>query len=125
VVEVVESTGVVAAGVAAAIVVVDVFLTATHFSFPSPVDFSLSSSEVTLSSVSASTPVVVSDSEFDADEVVSDTVASPEVLAAGVVSVDEVDVAVEESLFAVASARSFLALAARSFLSSFCMQYES
>jgi hypothetical protein len=71
--------------------------------------------------VSASTPVVVSDSEDDADEVASDAVDSPVVVAAGVVSVDEVDVAVEESLFAVASARIFLALAARSFLSSFCV----
>ena len=116
--------GVAAAGVATT-VVVDVFLTATHFSFPSPVALSFSSSEVTLSSVSASTPVVVSDSELDADEVVSDAVASPDVVAAGVVSVDEVDVAVEESLFAVASARSFLALAARSFLSSFYMHDEN
>jgi hypothetical protein len=119
---VVEATGVVAAGMAAA-VVVDAFLTATHFSFPSPGALSPSSSEVTLSSVSASTPVVFSDSELDAD-VVSDAVASPDVVAAGVVSVDEVDVAVEESLFAVASARSFLALAARSFLSSFCVHDE-
>ena len=120
----VEATGVVAAGVAAA-VVVDAFLTATHFSFPSPGALSPSSSEVTLSSVSASTPVVFSDSELDADEVVSDAKASPDVVASGVVSVDEVDVAVEESLLAVASARSFLALAARSFLSSFCVHDEN
>lgn len=83
-------------------------------------DLSFSSSEVTLSSASASIPVVFLDSELDADEVVSDGVASPDVVAAGVVSVDEVDVAVEGSLFAVPSTRSFLALAARSFLSSFC-----
>jgi len=105
-----------ARGVAA--VVMDAFLTAIHFSFPVALSFT---SEVTLSSVSASTPVVFSDSELDVDEVVSDAVASPEVVAAGVVSVDEVDVAVEESLFAVASARSFFALAACCFLSSFCM----
>jgi len=103
---VVEARGVAAAGVSAA-VVVDAFLTAIHFSFPSPMALSFSFSEVTLPSVSASTPVMFSDSEPDADEVVSDGVASPDVVAAGVVLVDEVDVAVEESLFAVASARSF------------------
>ena len=96
----VEARGVAAAGVAAA-VVVDAFLTTIHFSFPSPVALSFYSSEVTLS-VSASTPVVFSDSELDANEVVSDAVASPDGVAAGVVSVDEVDVAVEESVFAVA-----------------------
>ncbi|KAF8815435.1 hypothetical protein BYT27DRAFT_6699639 [Phlegmacium glaucopus] len=110
--------------------VVEVDLTATHFSFsffpPSSTtaagssDFSVSSSEVTLSSVSASTPVVVSDSELeDDDEVTSEAVASVTGVAAGVDSVDAVEVATEESLFAAVSARSFLAFAARSFLSSF------
>ena len=49
---------------------------------------------VTLSSVSVSTPVMFSDSELDANEVVSDGVALPDVVAAGAVSVDEVNVAV-------------------------------
>ena len=93
----VEATGVVAAGVAIAMVM-DTFLMATHFSFPSPGALSFSSSEVMPSSVLASTPVVFSDLELDADEVVSDGVALPDVVAAGVVSVDEVDMAVEESL---------------------------
>ena len=125
------------------IVMVEADLTATHFSFfpssttteESSSDFSVSSSEVTLSSVSASTPVVVSDSEPEADDDDDEEVASEEVVvtssvdvdvvagvddtaaaaaAAGVDSVDEVLVAIEESLFAA----SFLALA-RSFLSSF------
>ena len=90
----VEVRGVAAVGV-------DTFLTAIHFSFPSLIDLLFSSSEVMLSSVSASTPVVFSDSELDADEVVSDGVASPDMVAAGVVSVDEVNMAVEGSLFAM------------------------
>jgi len=49
---------------------------------------------VTLSSVLASTPVMFSDSELNADEVVLDGVALPDVVAAGAVSVDEVDMAV-------------------------------
>ena len=48
-----------------------------------------------LCSVLASAPVVFSDSEL---EVASDAVASPDVVATGMVSVDEVNVAVEESL---------------------------
>lgn len=88
----------------------EVDLIATHFSFfPSSTstlevssDFSISSSEVTLSSVSASTPVVVSDSEeLEEDEVASDEVVS-EAAAAGVDSVDE-ELATEESLFVAAS----------------------
>jgi len=96
-------------------------LTATHFSFLPSAAFALSvsSSEVTLSSVSASVsasaPVLVSDSDDDVD---SEAVPSVVVEAAGVDSVDAVDVAAEESLF---SARTFLAFAARSFLSSFCV----
>lgn len=100
-------------------------LTATHFSFFSSttasevLGLSVSSSEVTLSSVSASTPVVVSDSEEledDDDEVAPEVVASVTTVAAGVGSVDVVGVATEESLFAAAA--SFFCLA-RSFLSSF------
>lgn len=54
--------------------------------------------------------MLVSDSE-----VVVDSDAVPSAVAAGVVSVDVlVDAAAEESLFAAASARCFLALAARS-----------
>lgn len=105
-----------------AVVVVKADLTATHFSFlfssataGESEDFSDSSSEVTLSSVSASTPVLVSDSELeDEDEPLSVVTAT-----AGVDSVDEVEVATEESLFAPVSERSFLALARSSLLSSF------
>ena len=103
-------------------------LTVTHFSpLVAPSALSVSSSEVTLSSVSASTPVLVSDSELL--EVEDSLVASGvkagvggvEVDAAGVVSVGVAESVEESSLFdAAASARSFLALAARSFLSSFC-----
>ena len=105
-----------------AVVVVKADLTATHFSFlfssataGESEDSSDSSSEVTLSSVSASTPVLVSDSELeDEDEPLSVVTAT-----AGVDSVDEVEVATEESLFAPVSERSFLALARSSLLSSF------
>jgi len=106
-------------------------LTVTHFSpfgwVVAPSALSVSSSEVMLSSVSASTPVLVSDSELL--EVEDSLVASGvkagvggvEVDAAGVVSVGVAESVEESSLFdAAASARSFLALAARSFLSSFC-----
>ena len=86
-------------GVATA-VLMDAFLTAIHSSFSSLVGLSFSSSEVMLS---ASTPVVFLDLELDANEVVLDGVASPGVVAAGVILVDEVNVAVEESLFAVAA----------------------
>jgi hypothetical protein len=99
---------------------VEADLTATHFSFPSSTtileftDFSVSSS------VSASTPVVVSDSEEledDEDDVTAEVVVSVTTVAAGVSSVDdEVEVATEESLFAAAS---FLACLTRSFLSNF------
>ena len=116
--------------------VVEFDLIATHFSFfPSSTtatlvgfvsDFSVSSSEVTLSSVSASTPVVVSDSEelAEDDEVTStsETVVVTGVTTAaarmGSVAGDEVEVAAEESLFAAAAAASFFCLA-RSFLSNF------
>lgn len=106
-------------------------LTVTHFSpfgwAVAPSALSVSSSEVTLSSVSASTPVLVSDSELL--EVEDSLVASGvkagvggvEVDAAGVVSVGVAESVEESSLFdAAASARSFLTFAARSFLSSFC-----
>jgi hypothetical protein len=101
-------------------------LTVTHFSpFGWVVALSVSSSsDVTLSSVSASTPVLVSDSELLEVEdslVASGVEAGVEVDAAGVVSVGVAESVEESSLFdAAASARSFLALAARSFLSSFC-----
>jgi hypothetical protein len=98
--------------------VVEVDLIATHFSFfPSSTtvgvvsDFSVSSSEVTLSSVSASTPVVVSDSEDD-EEVTSTSVT---VVVTGVITAAAGVGSV--SLFAAAAA-SFFALA-RSFLSNF------
>ena len=107
---------------------VEVDLIATHLSFfPSSTTatsgiFSVSSSEVTLSSVSASTPVVVSDSEEFADEAVSEdseeVVVSFTTAAAGVGSVeDEAEVVAEESLFAAAA--NFFASLARSFLSNF------
>lgn len=98
-------------------------LTATHFSFlPSSLTagssvLSDSSSDVTLSSVSASTPVV-SDSELELDEedsLVEVAVASAEGVSVGVVAA----LVTEESLFAAASRRAFLALARASFLSSF------
>lgn len=108
-------------------------LIATHFSFfPSSTttalgvvvssDFSVSSSEVTLSSVSASTPVVVSDSEeLEDDEVDSEVdsevvVSSDTTAAAGVGSVGD-EVVTEESLFATAA--SFFACLARSLFSNF------
>ena len=106
---------------------VEVDLIATHLSFfPSSTTatsgiFSVSSSEVTLSSVSASTPVVVSDSEEFADEAVSEdseVAVSFTTAAAGVGSVeDEAEVVAEESLFAAAA--NFFASLARSFLSNF------
>ena len=105
---------------------VEVDLIATHFSFfPSSTtatsgfssDFSFSSSEVTLSSVSASTPVVVSDSEELEDEVASEVVVSTATVAAGVGSVGD-EVATEESLFAAAAA-SFFACLTRSLFSIF------
>lgn len=110
--------------------VVEADLIATHFSFfPSSTtaslgvvsDFSVSSSEVTLSSVSASTPVVVSDSEELADDEVASVVVvvSVTTAAAGVGSVDVVEVAAEESLFTAAAAASFFACLARSLLSNF------
>lgn len=98
-------------------------LTATHFSFlPSSLTagssvLSDSSSDVTLSSVSASTPVV-SDSELELDEedsLVEVAAASAEGVSVGVVAA----LVTEESLFAAASRRAFLALARASFLSSF------
>lgn len=99
-------------------------LTATHFSFlPSSLTagssvLSDSSSDVTLSSVSASTPVV-SDSELELDEedslVEVAAAASAEGVSVGVVAA----LVTEESLFAAASRRAFLALARASFLSSF------
>ena len=102
-------------------------LIATHLSFfPSSTtatsgDFSVSSSDVTLSSVSASTPVVVSDSEelADDEEAVSEVAmgVSFTTTTAGMGSVDEAKVAAEESLFAAAAA--FLACLARSFFSNF------
>ena len=58
------------------VVTIDPF-TATHFSFLTSDSFlslSVSSSDVILSSVSASAPVVVSDSEDDDDEIDSDTI---------------------------------------------------
>ena len=123
-------------GVAAVLVAgsgVDADLIVTHFSFfPSSItaalgvvsDFSVSSSDVTLSSVSASTPVVVSDSEEleDDDEVasvvavVSATTTAAVAAGVGSVDADEVEVAAEESLFAAAS---FFACLARSLLSNF------
>lgn len=110
------------AGVGVVVVVVGFDLTATHFSFsfPSsvtaePSGFADSSSEVTLSSVSASTPVVFSDSEFEDDELSSGVGVWTGVAAV----VDGVEVATEESPFAAASRRSFLALERASFFSSF------
>ena len=107
----------------------EVDLIATHLSFfPSSTTatsgiFSVSSSEVTLSSVSASTPVVVSDSEelADNDEAASasEVAVSFTTTAARVGSVGvEAEVAADESLFAAAAA-SFFASLARSFLSNF------
>ena len=108
----------------------EVDLIATHFSFfPSSTtatlgvsDFSVSSSEVTLSSVSASTPVVVSDSEEladDDDEAASVVVLSATTTTAGVGSVGgAVEGAAEESLFAANFSASFFALT-RSLLSNF------
>lgn len=105
-------------------VLVDAVLTATHFSFltssfssEASSVFSLSSSDVTLSSVSASIPVLASDSEV-AVEVASVEVEESVVASAGAVSVDEGEVVEEESLFA-ASARAFF-FAARSLRSCFC-----
>jgi hypothetical protein len=103
--------------------VVEVDLIATHLSFfPSSTtatseDFSLSSSEVTLSSVSASTPVVVSDSEelADDDEAISEVLAGISFTTVDAAGMDSV--ADEESLFAAAA--SFFASLARSFLSNF------
>jgi len=106
---VVDTTVVVAGSVCEAAEVVDDDLTATHLSFlPSSlvavsVLLSVSDSEVMLSSVSASTPVVVSDSELD-DE--GDSVV--------VVSVAEDVVAVEDA--SVLTGVNFLTLE-RSFLS--------
>lgn len=128
---------VVAHGVAVVLVAgsgVEADLIATHFSFfPSSTtaalgvvsDFSVSSSDVTLSSVSASTPVVVSDSEElaeDDDEVASLVMeVSVTTAAAGVGSVGD-DVAAEESLFAAAAAACFIFFA-RSFLSNFYREF--
>jgi len=105
--------------------------TVTHFSpfgwVVAPSALLVSSSEVTLSSVSASTPVLVSDSELlEAEDLlvasgVKAGVGKVEVDAAGVVSVGVAMSVEESSLFnAAASAQSFLALVARSFLLSFC-----
>jgi hypothetical protein len=91
--------------------------TDTHFSFlPAPLSDS-SSSDVTLSSVSASTPVVFSDSEESLDEL---SVVSADVFvdaASTVASVEVVDVSVLDD--AVASRIAFFALRA-SLRSSFC-----
>jgi hypothetical protein len=109
-------------------------LTVTHFSFFPPwtvpsSDFSDSSSDVTLSSVSASIPVLLtSDSELEDDDSL-DVAVSVEVsveTAASVAAAEATSVAVEvggreDSLLKAASARKiFLALARASFLSSFC-----
>jgi hypothetical protein len=98
---------------------VDCPLTATHFSFfASSLESAglsvASSSDVTLSSVSASDPVLLSASEPE-DEDSEDDVAEG---AAGVFSVVVVEAAgaLEDSLF---SRRAFLALRRASFLSSF------
>lgn len=93
--------------------------TATHFSFllsflAAPSD---SSSDVTLSSVSASTPVLVSDSELD-DSLVEASAFS--VAAAGDSAAEDSDDE-EESLLATvtASERAFFALERASLRSSF------
>jgi hypothetical protein len=97
---------------------VDCPLTATHFSFFASLDSAslsvASSSDVTLSSVSASDPVLLSASEPEDDDSEDDDVAE------GVAGVSSVVVeaagALEDSLF---SRRAFLALRRASFLSSF------
>ena len=106
-------------------------LMVTHFSpfgwVMAPSALSVSSSEGMLSSLSASTHVLVSDSELlDVEDSlvasgVKAGVGEVEVDAAGVVPVEVAELVEVRLLFdAAASPRSFLALATRSFLSSFC-----
>lgn len=118
----VDSAVVVASRVVLASAAAD--LTATHFSFffPSSLtavapSLSDSSSDVTLSSVSASTPVVFSDSELDEEEVsAGTTTASSEADEVAESSVE----ALSAAFFSAASRRAFLAFTRASFFSSFC-----
>jgi hypothetical protein len=100
----------------------DLPLTETHFSFllsPTSVDLSDSSSEVMLSSVSASMPVLLSDSELELDEDSLD-VWDSSVFDASAFEVVLVVLVFWASLFEAASDRAiFLALARASFLSAF------
>jgi hypothetical protein len=99
---------------------VDCPLTATHFSFLES-SFGLaclsvaSSSDVTLSSVSASTPVLLSASELETEDSVDDEVA--EGVGGGTsVAVEDAAATEEDSAF---SRKAFLALSRASFLSVF------
>jgi len=111
-----------ATGVGVAVEGGEACLTATHFSFfslpSSSAALSDSSSEVTLSSVSASTPVLVSSSELEDEALLSEVAASSVGVAAGADSVVVVEGVVDESLFE--ASLSFFAFA-RSFLSSFSL----
>ena len=86
--------------------------TATHFSFlPSSFtapSLSDSSSDVTLSSVSASTPVLFSDSELDDSLEETSILVGPGVEDSVVATSDDSEI--DKSLFAAVSARAFLAL---------------
>lgn len=101
---------------------VDCPLTATHFSFlvsslGSARLLVASSSDVTLSSVSASTPVLLSASEPEPDTEDSEEDDVAEVAGGGISVVVEEAVATEED--SVFSRKAFLALSRASFLSDF------